>query len=200
MTRLSGTPTPTPRRTSRCGSSRPRRWSIYSPRVTIRRYREVHGSDEGMIWATVVVDGAQGKRSKATSIAPNNRSTAVAGTAALRPPNKHATIAPHLRHHRPPVLPSLEFPEASTWVRALGDGHTIDTAPRSVTWTAHHLTCSVVDSTTHHDARRRFALYYAGIRTSKPARGRTSSERPEPTSPAPGAAPRLAGRRQHHTR
>ena len=170
--------------------------STYSPRVTLRRDREVHGSDdEIVIWATVVVDGAQGKRSKATSLpttaVPQWRAQPHCALQTSTPPLRHTcatTDHPCFRlWNSPRPAPGFEPWETAT---------RFDTAPRSVTWTAHHLTCSVVDSTTHHDARRRFALYYAGTRTSKPrphferaARAHQpstgSSTTPRRTPPAP---------------
>ena len=125
--------------------------STYSPRVTLRRDREEHGSDdEIVIWATVVVDGAQGKRSKATSLpttaVPQWRAQPHCALQTSTPPLRHTcaiTDHPCFRlWNSPRPAPGFEPWETAT---------RFDTAPRSVTWTAHHLTCSVVDS---HPPRR----------------------------------------------
>ena len=166
--------------------------STYSPRVTLRRDREEHGSDdEIVIWATVVVDGAQGKRSKATSLP----TTAVPQWRA-QPHCALQTSTPPLRH----TCAITDHPCFRLW-------NSPRPAPGFEPWeTLRYMDCasphltpaawSTQPPTTTRAAALPCTTQVHGLRN----RGRTSSERPEPTSPAPGAAPRLAGRRQHHTR
>jgi len=172
--------------------------STYSPRVTLRRDREVHGSDdEIVIWATVVVDGAQGKRSKATSLpttaVPQWRAQPHCALQTSTPPLRHTcatTDHPCFRlWNSPRPAPGFEPWETATRLTPpLAPLHGLRiTSPAA--W-------STQPPTTTRAAALPCTTQVHGLRN----RGRTSSERLEPTSPAPGAAPRLAGRRQHHTR